>query len=149
MICSWDGDVWTGDGASRRPSGTLTWRRIASGLFQPLGIKVVDGVIHVGCRDRIVTLVDIDGDGMTDRYDTFNDDHQVTEHFHEFAMGLETDAAGNFYYAKSGPPRPAGGGAPPRHAPEGDARRRARPRSWPPAFGRPMASAWRPTAASG
>jgi hypothetical protein len=26
----------------------------------------------------------------------------VTEHFHEFAMGLETDAAGNVYYAKSG-----------------------------------------------
>jgi hypothetical protein len=26
----------------------------------------------------------------------------VTEHFHEFAMGLQTDAAGNFYYAKSG-----------------------------------------------
>jgi hypothetical protein len=25
----------------------------------------------------------------------------VTEHFHEFAMGLQTDAAGNFYYAKS------------------------------------------------
>jgi hypothetical protein len=82
-------------------SGTLTWRRIASGLFQPLGVKVIDGVIHVGCRDRIVKLVDLDGDGMTDRYDTFNDDHQVTEHFHEFAMGLETDAAGNLYYAKS------------------------------------------------
>ena len=27
--------------------------------------------------------------------------HQVTEHFHEFAMGLQTDAAGNFYYAKA------------------------------------------------
>jgi hypothetical protein len=26
----------------------------------------------------------------------------VTEHFHEFAMGLQTDAEGNFYYAKSG-----------------------------------------------
>jgi hypothetical protein len=25
----------------------------------------------------------------------------VTEHFHEFAMGLQTDADGNFYYAKS------------------------------------------------
>jgi putative heme-binding domain-containing protein len=100
VICSWDGDVWRVTGITS-PSGTLTWRRIASGLFQPLGVKLIDGVIHVGCRDRIVTLVDIDGDGMTDRYDTFNDDHQVTEHFHEFAMGLETDAAGNFYYAKS------------------------------------------------
>ncbi|MDA7531489.1 hypothetical protein N8512_00220, partial [Akkermansiaceae bacterium] len=30
-----------------------------------------------------------------------NNDHQVTEHFHEFAMGLQTDDKGNFYYAKS------------------------------------------------
>jgi hypothetical protein len=100
VICSWDGDVWRVKGITAA-AGTLTWRRIASGLFQPLGIKLIDGVIHVGCRDRIVRLVDLDGDGMTDRYDTFNDDHQVTEHFHEFAMGLETDAAGNLYYAKS------------------------------------------------
>ena len=67
-----------------------------------MGLKAIDGTIHVGCRDRIVKLVDLDGDRMTDRYDTFNDDHQVTEHFHEFAMGLETDKAGNLYYAKSG-----------------------------------------------
>ncbi|MFM8578075.1 MAG: heme-binding protein, partial [Planctomycetaceae bacterium] len=100
VICSWDGDVWTVRGITSS-SGSLVWRRIASGLFQPLGVKVIGGVIHVGCRDRIVKLVDIDADGMTDRYDTLNDDHQVTEHFHEFAMGLETDAAGNLYYAKS------------------------------------------------
>jgi putative heme-binding domain-containing protein len=100
VICSWDGDVWSVAGITAA-DGELTWRRIAAGLFQPLGIKVIDGVIHVGCRDRIVKLVDLNGDGMTDRYDTFNDDHQVTEHFHEFAMGLESDAAGNLYYAKS------------------------------------------------
>jgi putative heme-binding domain-containing protein len=100
VICSWDGDVWSVSGITAA-AGKLTWRRIASGLFQPLGIKMIDGVIHVGCRDRIVKLVDLNDDGLTDRYDTFNDDHQVTEHFHEFAMGLETDAAGNLYYAKS------------------------------------------------
>ncbi len=100
VICSWDGDVWRVRGITGT-AGRLTWQRIASGLFQPLGIRVIDGVIYVGCRDRILALVDLDGDGLTDRYDTFNDDHQVTEHFHEFAMGLETDAAGNLYYAKS------------------------------------------------
>jgi putative heme-binding domain-containing protein len=100
VLCTWDGDVWRVEGITAS-AGTLAWRRIATGLFQPLGIKVINGVIHVGCRDRIVRLVDMNGDGMTDRYDTFNDDHQVTEHFHEFAMGLETDAAGNLYYAKS------------------------------------------------
>ncbi len=100
VISAWDGDVWKVRGIASA-DGTLTWQRIASGLFQPLGIKVINGVIFVGCRDRILKLVDLNGDGMTDRYDTFNADHQVTEHFHEFAMGLETDAAGNVFYAKS------------------------------------------------
>ena len=100
VLCTWDGDVWQVDGIDGK-SGTLTWRRIASGLFQPLGIKVVDGQIYVSCRDQIAILHDLNGDGETDFYESFNSDHQVTEHFHEFAMGLQTDAAGNFYYAKA------------------------------------------------
>ena len=62
---------------------------------------MVDGQIYVTCRDQIVILRDSNGDGETDFYENFNSDHQVTEHFHEFAMGLQTDAAGNFYYTKA------------------------------------------------
>lgn len=100
-VCSWDGDVWLVGGIDK-PEAGLTWQRIASGLFQPLGLKVRDGAIFVCCRDQIVRLHDLNGDGETDFYECFNNDHQVTEHFHEFAMGLQTDAEGNFYYAKSG-----------------------------------------------
>jgi hypothetical protein len=100
-VCSWDGDVWLVSGIDK-PEGGLTWQRIASGLFQPLGLKVRGGEIFVCCRDQIVRLRDLNGDGETDFYECFNSDHQVTEHFHEFAMGLQTDAEGNFYYAKSG-----------------------------------------------
>lgn len=98
-LCTWDGDVWllSGLAAGQR----LTWQRIASGLFQPLGLKLVDGQIFVTCRDQLVRLHDFNGDGETDFYECFNSDHQVTEHFHEFAMGLQTDSDGNFYYAKS------------------------------------------------
>ena len=99
-VCTWDGDVWLVSGIDA-PSGEVLWKRIASGLFQPLGLKVRDGNIFVGCRDQIVVLRDLDGDGETDFYENFNNDHQVTEHFHEFAMGLQTDAVGNFYYAKA------------------------------------------------
>ncbi|MBI1313382.1 heme-binding protein [bacterium] len=117
-VCSWDGDVWlvsglaqldapqldspqlTGNAASAI-GPQLTWQRIASGLFQPLGLKIVDGTMHVTCRDQLVVLHDLNGDGETDFYENLNNDHQVTEHFHEFAMGLQTDAEGNFYYAKS------------------------------------------------
>ncbi|ODU00885.1 MAG: hypothetical protein ABS79_02610 [Planctomycetes bacterium SCN 63-9] len=99
-VCTWDGDVWLVSGLDGH-SGELSWKRIASGLFQPLGLKVRDGAIFVGCRDQIAILRDLNGDGETDFYENFNSDHQVTEHFHEFAMDLQTDPAGNFYYAKA------------------------------------------------
>jgi hypothetical protein len=79
----------------------LEWQRIASGLFQPLGVKIVGGEIFITCRDQLAILRDLNGDGETDFYECFNNDHQVTDHFHEFAMGLQTDDEGNFYYAKS------------------------------------------------
>lgn len=100
VICSTDGDVWLVEGITQ-PTGTLSWKRIAYGLFQPLGIKVVNEKVFVTCRDQLVKLNDLNGDGETDFYESFNSDHQVTNHFHEFAMGLQTDAEGNFYYAKS------------------------------------------------
>ncbi len=99
-VCTWDGDVWLVRGIDD-PGQGLTWQRIASGLFQPLGLKIVNDHIYVSCRDQIVILHDLNGDGETDFYECFNNDHQVTEHFHEFAMGLQTDAEGNFYYAKA------------------------------------------------
>jgi hypothetical protein len=99
-VCSWDGDVWVVERSAE--SDRLLWTRIVSGLFQPLGLKIIDDVIHLTCRDQLAVLHDLNGDGATDFIECLNNDHQVTEHFHEFAMGLQTDAEGNFYYAKSG-----------------------------------------------
>ena len=99
--CATDGDIWLIKGLLN-PDGALTWQRIGSGLFQPLGIKIKDEKIYVTCRDQLVLLRDLNGDRETDFYESFNHDHQVTDHFHEFAMGLQTDKEGNFYYAKSG-----------------------------------------------
>lgn len=98
-VATWNGDVWIVTGLLGEDQ--LEWQRIASGLFQPLGVKIVNGIIHVTCRDQIVRLHDLNGDDAIDWYENFNSDHQVTEHFHEFAMGLQTDEGGNFYYAKS------------------------------------------------
>ena len=100
VISSTDGDVWLVEGFTTN-SKKLTWQRIASGLFQPLGIKVINEEIFVTCRDQLVKLHDLNGDRETDFYESFNNDHQVTDHFHEFAMGLQADKEGNFYYAKS------------------------------------------------
>ena len=99
-VCTWQGDVWIVSGLDQ-PKGKLTWRRVAAGMFQPLGLKIVDETIYVCCRDQITRLHDTNDDGEIDFYESFNNDHQVTEHFHEFAMDLQTDAAGNFYFAKA------------------------------------------------
>jgi len=101
IVATWNGDVWRVDGVMAAAPAPLRWRRIASGLFQPLGVKFRGDELFITCRDQLVRLCDLNGDGETDFIESFNNDHQVTEHFHEFAMGLQTDAAGNFYYAKS------------------------------------------------
>ncbi len=101
VVSAWDGSVWKVSGFGSEDSTQLTWQRVAAGLFQPLGIKWIDGKIYVTCRDQLAVLHDLNGDGEVDWYQSYNSDHQVTEHFHEFAMGLQTDDEGNFYYAKS------------------------------------------------
>ncbi len=102
-VCTWDGDVWHVAGLDTigKPNAALTWQRVATGLFQPLGILVEGRRLMVTCRDQLISLGDSNGDGEMDDYRCFNSDHQVTEHFHEFAMGLQRDQAGNYYYAKS------------------------------------------------
>lgn len=102
IVATWNGDVWRVDGLMARAPAQLRWRRVATGLFQPLGVKFRGTELFVSCRDQLVRLRDLDGDGEMDFIENFNNDHQVTEHFHEFAMGLQIDDAGNFYYAKSG-----------------------------------------------
>ena len=98
-ICTWNGDVWLVDGIDGNLE-TLTWQRIATGLFQPLGLKIVKDEIYVLGRDQITRLHDLNGDGETDFYENFNNDCMVSEHFHEFATDLKTDSQGNFWYIK-------------------------------------------------
>ena len=99
-VATWLGDVFIVDGI-KGEFKEHRWQRIATGLFQPLGVKIVNDSIYVTCRDQLAKLHDLNGDNEIDYIESFNNDHQVTEHFHEFAMGLQTDDKGNFYYAKS------------------------------------------------
>jgi len=98
-VCSWSGDVWTVSGIDETLE-KLTWRRFATGLYQPLGLKIVDDSVHITGRDQITRLHDLNKDGEADYYENFNNDGAVSVNFHEFTMELQTDAAGNFYYSK-------------------------------------------------
>jgi cytochrome c2 len=98
-LCTWSGDVWIVSGVDGDLKD-LTWQRIATGLFQPLGLQIVDGEIYVLGRDQITRLHDLNGDGEIDFYENFNNDCMTSEHFHEFALDLKLGPDGNFYYIK-------------------------------------------------
>jgi hypothetical protein len=108
-VTTWNGDVWTVSGFSS-DIAKLQWRRIASGMFEPLGLKVVDGKIYVLGRDGITQLIDHNGDGETDFFKAFNRDVVITQNFHEFAFDLQTDQQGNFYFCKGSPVKGGGRG---------------------------------------
>ena len=108
-ICTFHGDVFIVSGIDDRLEH-VTWKRFASGLYHALGLKIVNGEIHVTCRDGLWRLHDLNGDGECDFYEAFNHDVMVTKSFHEFVFDLQTDPAGNFYFAKAGPVKNGGRG---------------------------------------
>ncbi|MCB1127578.1 MAG: hypothetical protein KDM81_13880, partial [Verrucomicrobiae bacterium] len=108
-ICTWNGDVWVLSGIDDTLAD-LRWKRFATGLFDPLGLKIVNDVVHTLGRDQITKLHDLNGDGEADFYECFNNDVLITKNFHEFAFDLQTDPQGNFYFSKAGPVRPGGRG---------------------------------------
>jgi hypothetical protein len=93
------GDVWIVDGIDE-PLERVTWKRFATGLYQPLGLKIIDDRIHVGCRDQIVIPEDRNGDGEADFYRNFSSLVHVNGGGHSFHTCLETDPEGNFYFLK-------------------------------------------------
>ncbi len=97
-ICTAHGDVWT----AKEDKGTITWKRFATGLYQPLGLKVVDGTVFVTERGQLTRLHDINNDGEADFYENINSDWHCGGGEHSYDMGLETDPEGNFYLMKTG-----------------------------------------------
>lgn len=113
-LCTWSGDVWIVSGIDDTLS-RLSWKRYATGLFQPCGLKIVDDNVYVVARDQITVFRDLNGDGEADFYENFNNDCTEKGNYHEFAMDLNTDPEGNFYYAKGGLGANFPGGAVARH----------------------------------
>lgn len=118
VICTAHGDVWTVSGIDA-DLDELRWRRFATGLYQPLGLEVVDGQVLVLGRDRITRLHDTDGNGEADRYESFNADLEVVGEDHAYAMDFERGPDGAFYFQKSGGTNTAHGGCTLRVAPDG------------------------------
>ncbi|MFZ1749652.1 MAG: family 16 glycoside hydrolase, partial [Saprospiraceae bacterium] len=90
IVSTWDAagsvyilsDVQTGDTTKMKA------KRIAFGLAEPLGVKVVNDTIYVMQKHEMTRLIDTDGDDIIDEYQTLCDDWKVSANFHEFGFGL-------------------------------------------------------------
>lgn len=90
------GQVWRLDDPLADDVTTSRFSLFAEGLWEGLGLCVVDGDVHVLQRGELSRLRDVDGDGVCDAIDTLFDGWGVSGHYHEFAFGLPRDAAGNW-----------------------------------------------------
>jgi hypothetical protein len=95
------GDLWIVSGLDETLE-SVEWQRFATGMFEPLGVKIIDGSIYVTARDAIIRLHDLNGDGEADYYEDFYADPDVSNGFHAYNFDLDTDSAGNLYYVKPG-----------------------------------------------
>lgn len=100
-VCTAHGDVWIVRGLNDNQK-PVTWQRFATGLFQPLGLKVIDEKVIVLGNDQMTRLHDLNGDGEADLYESLNHDLKTFGQDHAYAMRLETDAQGQFYFLKAG-----------------------------------------------
>jgi glucose/arabinose dehydrogenase len=77
---------------------THQWRKFASGFQTPLGIMAGGpGEFFVAHLPELTRVVDTDGDGVADLYETLADQWGMSGNYHEFAYGPVRDSAGNLY----------------------------------------------------
>lgn len=99
-VCTIMGEVWVVDGIDDKLE-RLRWRRFATGLHQPLGLKVVDGLVCVLGRDQITRLHDRNGDGEADFHACVANVMKTPAGSHDFSTDLQRDAAGNWYFVSA------------------------------------------------
>ena len=98
---TFDGDVWIVSGLDHDLQ-RVRWKRFASGLYEPLNVAVVHDTVYVLDREGIVRLVDVNGDGEADRYESFSNLLVQSGESREFPLGLAVKPGGGFYVSIGG-----------------------------------------------
>lgn len=100
-VATLNGDIWIVSGIDEKLEA-VTWQRFAAGVYEPLGMKVIDGVLTAGTRGRIVKFHDYNNDGEADFYEAFHNEKEPADGWHAYSFDLIVDDAGDYYYARVG-----------------------------------------------
>ncbi len=120
ILSTWDpeGSVYMVSNIEQGNRAEIEVKRIAKGLAEPLGLKIVDGEIYVLQKQELTKLIDTNGDDVIDVYETISNDWGATGNFHEFAFGL-VYKDGHFYAALATAILPGGASADPQNPDRG------------------------------
>lgn len=76
------------------------WKVFATGLHEPLGLKVIsENEMLVMQLPELTRVKDTDNDGKADLFETIYDGFGMTGNYHEFTYGPVEDKVGNLYFA--------------------------------------------------
>lgn len=100
-VSTLSGDIWLVTGIDKGLD-EVTWQRFAAGLYEPMGMKVIDGILTVCTRGRIVKLHDYNADGEADYYEAFHNEEEPSPGWHAYSFDLEVGEDGSLYYARVG-----------------------------------------------
>ncbi len=99
-LCTMTGEVWLVRGIDTTLT-KLRWKRFATGLHQPLGLKVINGDILVMGRDQVTRLVDLNADDEADFYECLTNAQTTSIGSHDYIVGLDTDPSGRLLTASA------------------------------------------------
>ncbi|MBQ15873.1 MAG: hypothetical protein CMJ65_01985 [Planctomycetaceae bacterium] len=91
------GEVWFLGGVYDDPPGSLTYKRFAHALHEPLGLLKHGDGFYTAQRTELTKLRDIDGDDVADEYLSIANGWGVTGNYHEYAYGPKLGRDGNLW----------------------------------------------------
>jgi cytochrome c len=120
VITTWDstGAVYVLDNLKQTDHNKITYKKIAFGLAEPLGLKVIGKDIYVLQKQELTRLVDTNGDEVIDEYQTLCNSWTVNSNFHQFAFGLAFKE-NHFYFALAIAIEPGGKSSNPQNSDRG------------------------------
>jgi cytochrome c553 len=99
VIAMSEGQIWRTPIPPPDHPDQVHWSRYASGLAHPIGLTFIDGRLFVAQKPEITELIDHTGRGTVDEYRTVASGWSLSQGWHEYCFGLESDRHKNLYFA--------------------------------------------------
>tara|TARA_Y100001934_G_scaffold235292_1_gene285952 strand:- start:708 stop:2912 length:2205 start_codon:yes stop_codon:yes gene_type:complete len=99
-VCTWPGEVYLLDGMLSL-KGPVTFRRLAKGLNEPMGLLVRDGRLYVSQKQELTEIIFDEQDCRTE-FNRLSADWGYSGHYNAFSYGPVLDRDGRFVLANAG-----------------------------------------------